>query len=82
MIVWFIFLKIKLIKSTVKKRILKPDSGRILKSIMNDVPGLVGPVSTPDTRLKRQNDVRSGASNESGEFSAYQRQQNWRDYGS
>ena len=53
----------KLTKSTVKKRILEPDSGGILKSILIDVPGLVCLESTPDTRQKRQYDVRLGTTN-------------------
>ena len=53
----------KLKRSTVKKRILKPDSEGILRSILIDVPNLVCPVRAPDIRLKRQCDVRLGTAN-------------------
>ena len=59
----------KLKRSTVKKRILKPDSGGILRSILIDVPSLVCPVSAPDIRLKRQCDVRLGTTNGRGALS-------------
>ena len=60
---------VKLKRSTVKKRILQPDSGGIVRSILIDLPSLVCPVSEPDIRLKRQCDVRLGTTNGRGALS-------------